>query len=74
MTSPSSLSGAHSLPLDTQEWILQGRVSDKEFVICFDDNNRPNIKELPIVVRGVPLMDLEVSSSKDEQGVSGWRI
>ena len=68
MAFPSSSSGMPSLPLDMQEWILQGRVLDKEFIVCFDDNNRPTIKELPIDVRGVPLMDLEVSSSKDEQG------
>ena len=41
---------------------------DKEFVLCLNDNNKPTIKELPIDIRGVPLMDLEVSSSKDEQG------
>ena len=43
-------------------------MSDKEFVVCFNNDNRSVIKELPIDVRGVPLMDLDVSSSKDEQG------
>ena len=74
MSSPSSSSGTPSLPIDTQERILQGRVPDKEFVLCFDDKNKPAIKELPIDIRGVPFMDLEISSSKDEQGVKGWRI
>ena len=45
--------------------------TDKEFVMCFDDDNHLIIRELPIDIRGVLLMDFELSSSQDKHG-SEW--
>ena len=65
------LSDTPTQSTSSPELILQRRVPDKEFVICFDNDNKPSVKELPIDVRGILLMDLEVSSSQDEHG-SEW--
>ena len=49
---------------DCQNW---GRdIADKEFVVSFDDNNQLVIRELPVDMRRVPLLDFETCSSKDE--------
>ena len=71
MSLPSSSSDMPSQTIGASELILQRRVPDKEFVLCFGNDNNHSIKELPIDVRGILLIDLELSSSQDEHG-SEW--
>ena len=68
MSLPSSSSDTPTQTIDAPKLILQRRVPDNEFVISFDKNNKPFIKESPIDIKGIPLMDLEISSSQDEHG------
>ena len=62
----SSSSDTITQTIGAPELILQRRVPDKEFIIGFSNDNKPSIKESPIDIRGISLMDLEVSSSQDE--------
>ena len=71
MSSPSSLSDTPAQSTNAPELKLQWWVPNKEFLVCFDNGNQLIIRELPVEMKRIPVLDLETSSSKDELG-SEW--
>ena len=44
-------------------------MSDRDFIICFCNNNQLVIKESPIDIQGVLLLNTKKASSQNEEGL-----